>query len=124
MTIKELKEYQTLKLQVDIFEQDLGISYINAVDTTKPSVQSGKTSNPTESVGLKLCEADFSVEYIKTKEKFENLKKYLIQISDTEIRTMAMLCAIKQKSCEEIGEIMNYSTKTVRRKLNEYLKNH
>ena len=112
MTVDELKEYQKLKLQVDIFESDLGFSYLGAVDTTKPSVQSGKISNPTESVGLKRCEADFADEYKKTKSRFENLKKYLKQIDDTEVKTIAMLLAIKQKSFGEIGEMMNYSRTT------------
>ena len=124
MTIAELEQYRTLKRQIEIFESDAGVSFISGVDTTRPSVQSGKVSNPTESVGLRLYELDCELqsEYKRVKDKFVGLNKYIAHIKDNEVREIAMRKFICGQNYEQIGEAMFCHRTTVKRKLEKYIK--
>lgn len=123
MTVEELEKYRTLKRQIDIMESDAGISYISGVDTTKPSVQSGKISNPTESVGLKLYEMDCELKsfYKLTKDRLRTITKYIAHIKDDEVREIAMLRCFDGQEYEQIGKAMNYDRTTVSKKLRRYV---
>lgn len=125
MTIAELEQYRSIKRQIELFESDAGITYINAVDTTRPAVQSGKISNPTESVGLKLYEmnCELETEYKRVKDKFVALNKYIVHIKDDEVREIAMRKFIYGQSYEQIGEAMFCHRTTVKRKLEKYIRN-
>lgn len=123
MTIAELEQYRTLKRQIEIFESDAGVSYISGIDTTRPSVQSGKISNPTENAGLKLYELDCELqsEYKRVKDKFIALNKYIAHIKDDEAREIAMRKFICGQGYEQIGDAMFCDRTTISKKLKRYV---
>jgi len=123
MTIKRLEQYRTIKRQLQIFEADYGISYISGIDLSKPSVQTGKTSNPTADNAVKKYEltADCQTEYNRLYEELKKLTKYIIHIQDETVKEIAMRKFIKGQTFEEIGRIMNYDRTTVSKKLKRYI---
>lgn len=123
MTIQRLERYQTIKRQIEIFEADYGISYISGVDLTKPSVQSGRISNPTAENAIKRYEltADCQTEYNRLFEELCTLTKYIMHIRNETVKEIAMRRFMKGQTFEEIGRIMNYDRTTVSKKLKTYI---
>lgn len=123
MTFERLEQYQTIKRQLEIFEADYGITYIGGIDLSKPSVQSGKTSNPTADNAIKHYEltADCRTEYNRLYEELRALTKYIIHIRDEHVKEIAMRKFMKGQTFAEIGEIMNYDRTTVSKKLKRYI---
>lgn len=119
ITIYDLKNYKSIVRQIQIYEEELNITYINGVDTTKEVISSGKISKPTEDIALTLACAK---EYKRLCEKRDSILKFIIHIKDDEIREMAIRYAFKGQSFENIGEIMNYDRKTISRKIHHVLK--
>lgn len=123
MTIARLEQYRAIKRQLEIFESDAGITYIKSVDTTRTPVQSGKTSNPTAVIGLKLFElnGDFKNEYNRLKRELQTLTKYIMQIKNQDVKEMAMRRFIVGQTYEQIGTAMFCDGSTARKKLKRYI---
>lgn len=123
MTIARLEQYRAIKRQLEIFESDAGITYIKGVDTTRVSVQSGRVSDPTATVGLKLYELnnEYESEYKRLCEELETLTKYIIHINNEEIKEIAMRKFIVGQTYEQIGNAMFCNRTTVMRKLKNYI---
>ena len=123
MTIARLEQYRAIKRQIEIFESDAGIAYIKGIDTTKVSVQSGKISDPTATLGLKLYEldSDFESQYNCLKQELKLLIKYIMHIKNQEVKEIAMRKFILGQTYEQIGDAMHYDRKTISRKLTAYV---
>lgn len=123
MTIERLEKYRSIKRQIEIFSSDLGISYIGGVDTSKPSVQSGKKSTPTEDIALKLYEIDreYSSEYKRLLSELEEMTKYIMHIKNEEIKEIAMRKFMLGQTYEQIGEAMFFDRTTAMRKMRTYI---
>lgn len=123
MTIERLEKYRSIKRQIEIFSSDLGISYIGGVDTSKPSVQSGKKSTPTEDIALKLYEIDreYSSEYKRLLSELEEMTKYIMHIKNEEIKEIAMRKFMLGQTYERIGDAMFFDRTTAMRKLRSYI---
>lgn len=123
MTITRLEQYRSIKRQIEILESDAGISYLKGVDTTQIAVQSGKISNPTATVGLKLYELnhEFANEYKRLCDELQLLSKYIAHIKSEEVKEIAMRKFVAGQSYEQIGAAMFYDRKTVSRKLLQYI---
>lgn len=119
ITLKLLKSYKSKMAQKEIFEKELDIlSFIKAVDTTKPSVMSGNKSDPTADMAIRIAEAE---EYQKLCEECDSISHFLLNITDREVKTIAMCYAVHGMNFEKIGEFMNYDRRTVSRKLVMYI---
>ena len=108
MTIERLEKYRSVKRQIEIFSSDLGISYISGVDTTKPSVQSGKKSTPAEDMALRLYEIDKRCysEYKHLISGLEYMTKYIMHIKDEQIKEIAIRKFMLGQTYEQIGNAM------------------
>ena len=120
MTFAKLKQYRTIVNQINIFEQELNIAYINGVDTSKPAVSSGKVSKPTEELAITLA---YAKEYERLCKERDEIKKFIVHIKDEQVKEIAIRYFMLNQSFEVIGEQMNYDRRTISRKLNSYLKN-
>lgn len=121
MTMELLKSYKSICRQIKILEDELNISGLKGVDTTKPSVQSGKISNPTEDAALSLL---FSEEYQRQCSQRNEIIKFIFSIKDQATKEMALRYAFEDKNLEDIARITNYDSKTVSRKLNFEIKKY
>lgn len=121
MTMELLKSYKSICRQIKILEDELNISGLKGVDTTKPSVQSGKISNPTENAALSLL---FSEEYQRQCSQRNEIIKFIFSIKDQTTKEMALRYAFEDKNLEDIARITNYDSKTVSRKLNFEIKKY
>lgn len=123
MTIARLEKYRSIKRQIEIFSSDLGISYIGGVDTSKPSVQSGKKSTPTEDMALRLyeIEREYSSEYKRLLTELEEMTKYIMHIKNEEIKEIAIRKFMLGQTYEQIGNAMFFDRTTAMRKLNRYV---
>ncbi len=123
MTYERLEQYRTIKRQIELHNSENDISFLSGVDTTKPSVQSGKTSDTTADLAMALCEEITEQEYKDLCEEFRLLNEFIYGIEDLSIREIAKLKFIKGYTYEQISEKINYQPQSIQRKLSSYIKN-
>lgn len=123
MTIERLEKYTSIKRQIEIFRSDLGISYICGVNTTKPSVQSGKKSTPAEDMALRLYDIDKECysEYKHLISELEDMTKYILHIKNEQIKEIAIRKFMLGQTYEQIGKAMFFDRTTAMRKLRNYI---
>ena len=124
MTYERLEQYRTIKRQIELHNSDTDISFLSGVDTSKPSVQSGKTSDTTADLAIALCEEITEQEYKDLCEEFKLLHNYIHNISDLLVREIAKLKFKKGYSYDVIADIVGYESSTVQKKLTRYIKAH
>lgn len=114
MTIQFLESYRSRLRQLEIMREQLKLSYIKGIDTTRVSVQSGKTGNPTAEFALREIELAKSMEqeYLKLVSDVKSIQDYIFNIKDSECREIAMRRCLNGETYEHIGEamFMHYST--------------
>ena len=121
MTYERLEQYRTIKRQIELHNRDKDISFLSGVDTSKPSVQSGKTSDTTADLAIALCEEITEQEYKELCEEFRLLNKFIYGIEDLSVREIAKLKFIGGYKYEQIAEIVHFDVTTVSRKLKNYI---
>lgn len=124
MTYERLEQYRTIKRQIELHNRDKDISFLSGVDTSKPSVQSGKTSDTTADLAIALCEEITEQEYKELCEEFRLLNKFIYGIEDLSVREIAKLKFIKGYTYDEIADVVGYESSTIQKKLTGYIKNH
>ncbi len=124
MTYERLEQYRTIKRQIELHNSDNDISFLSGVDTSKPSVQSGKTSDTTADLAMALCEEITEQEYKELCEEFRLLNKFIYGIEDLSVREIAKLKFIKGYTYDEIADVVGYESSTIQKKLTGYIKNH
>jgi len=122
MTIKRLEQYRTIKRQIELHNESDSISFLNAVDTSKPSVQNNKISDTTADAAIVLCEKITEQEYVELCDEFQKLHKYIYNIRSLLIREIAKLKFIEGKTFEEISVVINYDPSTIQKKISKYIK--
>lgn len=120
MTFARLKQYRTIVNQINIFEQELNITYINGVDTSKPAVSSGKVSKPTEELAITLA---YAKEYERLCKERDEIKKFIVHIKDEQVKEIAIRYFMLGQTFDTIAKHMNYERTTVSKKLTKYLNN-
>lgn len=121
MTFARLKQYRTIVNQINIFEQELNITYINGVDTSKPAVSSGKVSKPTEELAITLA---YAKEYERLCKERDEIKKFIVHIKDEQVKEIAIRYFMLGQTFDTIAKHMNYERTTVSKKLTKYLNNN
>lgn len=124
MTFERLDQYRTIKRQIERHNKSDNISFLSAVDTSKPSVQNNKISDATADMAIALCEEITEQEYAELCEEFQKLHKYIYSIGDLSIREIAKLKFIEGMTFPEIAEETNYEQSTIQKKLSKYIKSH
>ena len=124
MTIARLEQYRTIKRQIELYNKSDNISFLNAVDISKPSVQNNKISDTTADIAIKLCEEITEQEYAELCKEFHKLHKYIYNISNLLVREIAKLKFIEGKTFEEISADINYEPSSIQKKLSKYIKSH
>ena len=120
MTFARLKQYRSIVRQISIFEDELNITYIQGVDTTREAVSNSKISKPTENLALTIAYAD---EYRRLCNERDEIKRFIVHIKDESVKEIAIRYFFLNQSFEKIAQVMNYDRTTISRKLNRYLKN-
>lgn len=123
MTIQFLETYRSRVRQLEIMKEQLNLSYINGIDTTRVSVQSGKTGDPTAEFALREIELYKSLEreYLQIVADVKTIQDYIFDIKDSECKEIAIRRCLKGETYEQIGEAMFMHRTTARRKLQKYI---
>ncbi len=124
MTLERLEQYRTIKRQIELYKKSNNLSFLGAVDTTKPSVQNNKISDVTADKAIALCEKITDDEYASLCSEFEIIHTYIFCISDLSVREIAKLRFIEGKTYDEIAKQINYEPSTIQKKLSRYVKSH
>lgn len=120
MTLERLYQYRIIKQQKELFEKE--ISYIDAVDTTKPSVMSGKISDTTADNGIRLVE--LGEEYDRICKEYRELTKYILRINDEFVKAIAIRKFMLGQTYSEIGDALFCERTTARKALKRYVDTH
>lgn len=123
MTVQFLESYRSRLRQLEIMREQLNLSYINGIDTTRVSIQSGKTGNPTAEFALREIELAKSLEkeYLQIAADVKAIQDYIFNIDDPECKEIAMRRCLKGETYEQIGEAMFMHRTTALRKLQKYI---
>lgn len=123
MTVQFLESYRSRLRQLEIMREQLHLSYINGIDTTKVNVQSGRTGNPTAEFALREIELAKSLEkeYLQIAADVKAIQDYIFNIDDPECKEIAMRRCLKGETYEQIGEAMFMHRTTAFYKLRRYV---
>lgn len=123
MTVQFLESYRSRLRQLEIMREQLHLSYINGIDTTRGSIQSGRTGNPTAEFALREIELAKSLEkeYLQIAADVKAIQDYIFNMDDPECKEIAMRRCLKGESYEQIGEAMYMHRTTALRKLQKYI---
>lgn len=123
MTVQFLESYRSRLRQLEIMREQLHLSYINGIDTTRVSVQSGRTGNSTAEFALREIELAKSLEkeYLQIAADVKAIQDYIFNMDDPECKEIAMRRCLKGETYEQIGEAMFMHRTTALRKLQKYI---
>lgn len=123
MTVQFLESYRSRLRQLEIMREQLHLSYINGIDTTRVSVQSGRTGNSTAEFALREIELAKSLEkeYLQIAADVKAIQDYIFNMDDPECKEIAMRRCLKGETYEQIGEAMYMHRTTALRKLQKYI---
>lgn len=123
MTVQFLESYRSRLRQLEIMREQLNLSYINGIDITRVSVQSGKTGNPTAEFALREIELAKSLEkeYLQIAADVKAIQDYIFNMDDPECKEIAMRRCLKGETYEQIGEAMFMHRTTAFYKLRRYV---
>lgn len=123
MTVQFLESYRSRLRQLEIMREQLNLSYINGIDTTRVSIQSGKTGNPTAEFALREIELAKSLEkeYLQIAADVKAIQDYIFNMDDPECKEIAMRRCLKGETYEQIGEAMFMHRTTAFYKLRRYV---
>lgn len=126
MTIERLQMYSIIAEQIELIKREFVPSYISAVDTTKPSIQSNSRSDITADTALQQANIDpvIKEEYKRLTEELKELNDFIFGIDDELIKAISIRYFIYGESYRTIGEALNYNKTSVSKKLREYLLNN
>lgn len=126
MTIEKLASYSHLKKeieQIDLTIYELEKTIIGSSKINDINVPSGRISNPTEQLGLKLSK--LKEKLISKKEdlleKFEEIETFLATVTDLEVLTIIRIKYINCKSWNEVANELYIDRTTAYKKVKSYL---
>ncbi len=123
MTYSELENYYILAEQKNMIEAKYLPSPISAVNTAKPSVQSNTIAKTTENMAIQRLDISpfIKKEYHRVCTKLSEIEVFIDEISDEDIRAMAIRRFIYKQSFRKIALTLHYSRSTVQEKLMDYI---
>ena len=131
MTLEKLQQYGVIMEQIELIKREYIPSYISAIDTSKPSVQSSNISDTTADIAIQQLSIDPAIkkEYARLRQELKDLNDFIFSIKDELIRAIVMRRFIPGKDgkvmiWDDIARDLHYSEKHCRRVMNEYLEAH
>lgn len=121
MTKKELSQLFYINLEIkDIKEkiEEIESRYIGAINYSNDRVQTGRISDSTRDIAIKVAELTELYE-VKLKELFiqrARIERFIDGIEDSDIRLIVRLRHINCMTWEQIGQEMNYHYSTIIKK--------
>lgn len=126
MTIDKLASYSHLKKeieQIDLTIYELEKTIIGSSKINDINIPSGRISNPTEQLGLKLSK--LKEKLISKKEdlleKFEEIETFLATVTDLEVLTIIRIKYINCKSWNDVANELYIDRTTAYKKVKSYL---
>lgn len=125
MTYSELENYYILAEQKNMIEAEYMPSFVNAVDTAKPSVQSNTIAKTTENIAIQKLDISpfIKKEYHRVCTKLVEMETYIDEMPDELIRAIAIRRFIYRQSYKKIGYALHYSKSVVYEKIFKYMEN-
>lgn len=126
MTFEELSNYRYIANLIERFRIEYVPSYLSAVDTSKPAVQTSNISNATADIAInRMCMDDNIVrEYNRLTEIKKRLDAYIYSIKDDLVKAIAIRHFVFGDTLEAISKELHYSRPQVSRKLHDYINTH
>lgn len=126
MTLERLQQYGIIVEQIELIKREYIPSYITAVDTSKPSIQSNSRSDITADTALQQANIDpvIKAEYKRLTAELKELNNFIFGIDDELVKAIVIRRFIVKEQWAEIGRAMNYSGKYCSEIMNEYFKKH
>lgn len=126
MTLERLQQYGIIVEQIELIKREYIPSYITAIDTTKPSIQSNSRSDITADTALQQANIDpiIKAEYKRLTSELKELNNFIFGIDDELVKAIVIRRFIVKEQWAEIGRAMNYSGKYCSEIMNEYFKKH
>lgn len=125
MTLERLEKYYLIVKQIEAIKTEYMPSYISAIDTTKPSVQSSNTSDTTCDTAIEQLNINPAIkqEYARLKQELAELNAFIFSVKDELVRAIMVERCCFNRTYEEIGRALNYSARHCSEILKKYLRN-
>ena len=129
MTKKELSQLFYINLEIkDIKEkiEEIESRYIGAINYSNDRVQTGRVSDSTRDIAIKVAELTELYE-VKLKELFiqrARIERFIDGIEDSDIRLIVRLRHINCMTWEDIGRELGYDRTSVSKKYYRFIDKH
>lgn len=125
MTKERLYKYCSLQRQIKLIEERYkGVSFLSGVDTTKPSVQSGKNSDTTADNAIKLINVnEYELkDYKALVQEYCELNKFIYGIQDEETKEIFKRRFIYEEEYWQISNEVHLSIRAIHKRIDNYIK--
>ena len=126
MTIDKLASYSHLKKEIEQIDStiyEVEKTVIGSSKLSEVSIFSGKISNPTEQIGIKLSKLKDKLN-LKKEElliKLDEIEVFLSTVTDLEVSTIIRIKYINCKSWKEVAKELFIDRTTAYKKVKNYL---
>lgn len=129
MTLERLQQYGVIVEQIELIKREYIPSYISAIDTSKPSVQSSNLSDTTADTAIQQMNIDPAIkkEYARLRQELKDLNDFIFNIKDELIRAIVMRRFIPGKDgkvmkWDDIARDLHYSKKYCQKLMKAFVK--
>lgn len=125
MTLKRLEQYHIIANQIEAIKMEYMPSYVSAVDTSKSSIQNSNISDITCDTALEQLDINPAIkaEYARLRMELKELNDFIFSINDELIRAIMINRCCLNRTYEDIGRMVHYSTDHCSRILKKYVAN-
>lgn len=126
MTIEKLASYSHLKKEIEQIDStiyEIEKTVIGSSKLSEVSIFSGKISNPTEQIGIKLSKLKDKLN-LKKEElliKLDEIEVFLSTVTDLEVSTIIRIKYINCKSWNDVAKELFIDRTTAYKKVKSYL---
>ena len=124
MTVDRLLTQTIVVAQIEMYKRKYATPSISAIDTTKPSVQSSPTSDPTANATIQKMDIDpcIKAEFKRLIDEKQELDEFIYGIEDELVKAVAIRKFVEDETYAEMSKALHYSPKYLKNILNRYLK--
>ena len=125
MTLERLENYYIIVNQIEAIKIEYMPSYIGAIDTSKPSVQSSDISDVTSDTALEQLNINPAIkeEYKRLRRELAELNAFIFSVDDELVRAILINRCCLNRTYEEIGKALHYSARHCSELIKKYLRN-
>ncbi len=131
MTLERLQQYGVIVEQIELIKREYISSYISAIDTSMPSVQSCNISDTTADIAIQQMNIDPAIknEYARLRQELKELNNFIFNIKDELIRAIVMRRFIPGKEgkvmiWDDIASDLHYSKKYCQKLMKAFVKEY